>query len=137
MELIRAAASRGLEAREKAGIKIRQPLAQFKAKSLPQDTALRALIADELNVKRVLEDASLAEDVQLDITITPELREEGMVRGLMRRVQEWRKAENLSINDRPHYTLLVSAEEKEVAEKYRDEIMQGTGLKSLDISIGA
>ena len=136
MELVRAAASKGLEAREKAGIKIRQPLAMFKAKSLPQDPELRALIADELNVKEVMDDTTLAEDVLLDVTLTPELKEEGMVRTLMRRVQEWRKEQNLTISDRPAYTLVVTEEEKVVAEKYRSEIVKGTGLESLDISVG-
>ena len=108
----------------------------FKAKSLPQDPELRALIADELNVKEVMDDTTLAEDVLLDVTLTPELKEEGMVRTLMRRVQEWRKEQNLTISDRPAYTLVVTEEEKVVAEKYRSEIVKGTGLESLDISVG-
>ena len=135
MELVRAAASRGLEAREKANIKIRQPLATLTAKTLPQDLGLRALVADEVNVKEVLEDATLEGDVVLDVTLTPELREEGIVRGMMRKVQEWRKEQNLTIADRPIYTLTVSAEEKEIAEKYLHEIIKGTGLRSLEISV--
>jgi isoleucyl-tRNA synthetase len=134
MEVVRKAASMALEARERAGIKIRQPLGRLVVKTLPQEQGLRQLVAEELNVKEVIEDADLASDVQLDVTITPELAEEGTLRTLMRRVQEWRKAENLTIADRPPYTLVVSAEEKPVAEKYRDEIIKATGLSSMEIS---
>lgn len=133
MEVVRATASMALEARERAGIKIRQPLARLAAKSLPVDEALRQLIAEELNVKEVVEDTSLASEVELDVTLTDELKEEGVVRTLARRVQEWRKSQNLTIADRPDYTLAVSAEEKDIADKYREEIQKTTGLRSLTI----
>ena len=135
MELVRRVSSMALEARERAGIKIRQPLGMLKVKSLPIDASLRQLIAEELNIKEVIEDPTIGGDVELDLTLTQELKEEGMVRGLMRRVQEWRKTQNLTITDRPDYTLMVSAEEKEVAEKYRNEIIKGTGLGSLEITV--
>jgi isoleucyl-tRNA synthetase len=133
MEIARVVASKGLEAREKANIKIRQPLMVLKVKTLLLDVALRQLIAEELNVKEVREDSALSEDIWLDTTLTPELQEEGVVRTLMRRVQEWRKVEHLTIADRPSYTLLVSPEEKSIAEKYGDEIKKGTGLSKLEI----
>ena len=135
MSRIRELASKGLELRERAGIKIRQPLTVLKVKSLPQDTSLFAVLGQEVNVKEVLEDPTLADDVWLDTTLTPELREEGIVRGLVRRVQEWRKEQGLTIADRPPYTLVASGEEKEVAEKYREQITKETGLKELTITV--
>jgi len=54
MARARAVSSLGLQAREKAGIKIRQPLQTLTAKALPDDAALRAIIADEVNVKEWL-----------------------------------------------------------------------------------
>ncbi len=135
MEAVRAIASMALEARERANIKIRQPLGKLSVKSLPADLGLRQLIAEEVNVKEVIEDSSLEADISLDTTLTPELRDEGTMRTLMRRVQEWRKDEQLTIADRPDYTIVVTPEENSVAQKYREEIRKATGLNSLEITV--
>jgi len=136
MSRIRELASRGLEARDKAGIKVRQPLARLVVQSVPRDAQLQSILADEINVKEVSEDTSLDGEVSLDTMLTPELKAEGLMRGFVRHIQAWRKEQNLTISDRPSFTLLVaSADEKEIAEKYRKEIMHETGLKELDISV--
>jgi isoleucyl-tRNA synthetase len=133
MRVVRELASKALEARERAGIKIRQPLNALKVKSLSLDPALIQLIAEEINVKHVLVDGELSDDVWLDTELTAELREEGVVRALVRRVQEWRKEQGLTIADRPLYKLAVDGEEKEIARRYRKEIMKEAGLKDLEI----
>lgn len=135
MDTIRELASRGLEARDRAGIKVRQPLSKLTVKAVPQDPALRAILADEINVREIAENPELAGEVELDITLTDELREEGVVRDLMRRVQEWRKSQKLAIADRPEYTLAVSKEESSVAEKYIERIGRETGLGALHIRV--
>jgi len=137
MELTRELASRGLEARERAGIKVRQPLSKLTVKALPKTPGLTAVLAEEVNVKGVFEDTALAGEAELDITLTDDLKEEGMLRDLMRRVQEWRKTQKLSLADRPAYTLAVSAEEKPVAEKYIAQIGRETGLSKLTIEVEA
>lgn len=135
MNAARELASRALEAREKAGIKIRQPLGQLRTRVvLPE--AVRAIVAAEVNVKEIIEDAELSQDLELDVTITDELREEGAVRSLVRRVQEWRKQEGFMIQDRPTYTLIVSPGEKPIAVKYKKEIMKDAGLAHLEIEVG-
>ncbi len=132
MEQVRTICSRGLELREKAGIKVRQPLQTLKAKTLPKDPGLQALIVDELNVKEVLQDETV-DVVWLDTAMTPALKEEGVLRDLIRRVQEWRKKSGLQIADRPTHTLTVSPEEAVVARKFQNEIIAATGLGGLDI----
>jgi isoleucyl-tRNA synthetase len=134
MRTVREIASKALEARERAGIKIRQPLNTLKVRTLPLDASLVDLIAEEVNVKQVVADGELSEDVWLDIELTAELREEGAVRALVRRVQEWRKEQGLTISDRPVYTLSVSDEEREIAKKHRKQIIKEAGLKDLEIS---
>ncbi|HVV38730.1 MAG TPA: class I tRNA ligase family protein [Candidatus Paceibacterota bacterium] len=133
MELTRALSSKGLELREQAGIKVRQPLASLTIPKLSDVSNTTHIISDEINVKTILEDPTLVEP-KLDTVLTQELQEEGTVRTLMRRIQEWRKEQNLTITDRPDYTLVVTPEEKVIAQMHRDEIMQGTGLGSLNIS---
>jgi len=135
MQTARVVASRALEAREKAGIKIRQPLSSLliKQQALPEE--FLALIGEEVNVKSVVAQEDLKEDIVLDTTLTPELQEEGMLRGVMRRIQEWRKEQGLTIADRPAHTLMVSAEERTIAEKYREQIIKETNLLSLEIVV--
>lgn len=136
METVRTLASKGLELRDRAGVKVRQPLASFTAPSLPADAGLRAILADELNVKEVRENVSLT-DATLDTILTPELKEEGVVRDLARRIQEWRKEQKLSINDRPVATITVSAEEKIIGEKHKAALASQTGLERLELVVAA
>jgi isoleucyl-tRNA synthetase len=135
MEHTRELASRGLESRERAAIRVRQPLSKLTVKTLPKEQGLRDILADEVNVKEVAEDPNLEGEAELDATLTPELKEEGILRDLMRRVQEWRKQEKLAISDRPAHTLLVSEEERPVAEKYIARIGKETGLSTLTIEV--
>ena len=132
MQTIRELASKGLELRERAGIKVRQPLSKFSAKVVPADAGLRQILAEELNVKEVEEDASL-EEAYLATELTPELKEEGLVRDLVRRIQEWRKEQGLSVADRPAYTLAVAGDEKSAAQNNKEKIMAATGLSELTI----
>lgn len=135
MQVVRVLASKGLEARERAGVKVRQPLARLTVGSLPQDAELQAILRDELNIKEVVEDPQLGEDVVLDTELTKELKEEGMVREMVRRIQAWRKEEGLSIADRPSYTLWVSKEEEPVAHMYKRALISETGLGALAIEM--
>ncbi len=135
MELVRELASRGLEARERAGIKVRQPLQKLTVKSLPKTPGLSDILAEEVNVREIAEDPLLEGEAELDITLSPELKEEGVLRDLMRRVQEWRKQEGLAITDRPAYTLVVSQDEKGVASKHLERIGRETGLSKLDVEV--
>jgi len=133
MALIRAAASRGLELRDRAGIKVRQPLALFRARALPEDEALLSILADELNVKKVERDETLAEDAWLDTNITDELREEGVLRGMFRAIQDLRKKEGLLVSDRPQLRAHTNAVGAGFFSRHREALILQTGLARLDI----
>jgi isoleucyl-tRNA synthetase len=133
MKRAREVASLALEARERAGLKVRQPLSKLSVKSFPNSAELRATVANEINVKEIVENLSMEEEIELDTTLTPELKEEGIVRNLIRRVQEWRKEQGLTISDRPEHTLEVSAEGKSVALANKEKIIEETNLSSLTI----
>jgi isoleucyl-tRNA synthetase len=134
MVLARAVASQGLEARERAGMKVRQPLGKLTAKELPVDEALRAIVAEEVNVKEVAEDTQQHEEVVLDTHLTAELKEEGKLREWVRAVQGWRKEQNLKVEDRPG--LLIVGPEAEFIRAHREAIMEATGLLSLEAKEG-
>jgi isoleucyl-tRNA synthetase len=100
MAEVRRIVSLALEARAQSGIKVRQPLGKLmiKGAALRDKTELISLIADEVNVKRVVFDL-VGQEVFLDTEITPELRSEGRFRELVRHVQDLRKKEGLSPDD--------------------------------------
>jgi isoleucyl-tRNA synthetase len=134
MQAVRDLASKGLELRERAGIKVRQPLLRFAAKAVPAEQGLRQILAEELNVKEVVQDESL-EAPDLITELTPELKEEGLVRDIVRRIQDWRKQEGLTVADRPSYTLAAANDdEMRAAQNNKEKIIAATNLKELQIS---
>ncbi len=110
MNLTRSVASRALEARTRAGIKVRQPLARMclRDRTLEGKEQLLSLIRDEVNVKEISFNEMLTEALWLDTSITKELQEEGMFRELVRAVQGLRKDAGLSPKEKAN--LLVSAD---------------------------
>ncbi len=124
MQLVRQLVSGGLEARAKAAIKVRQPLKELKAKSAPLSAELAQLIQDEVNVKAVIFDPNLSAVVELDLTITPELKEEGELRDLIREIQDWRKESGLKAGEQAEVVIPIA--KQSLAEKYEHEIKVAT-----------
>ncbi|MBU1922484.1 isoleucine--tRNA ligase [Patescibacteria group bacterium] len=110
MVVAREIASRGLEARAKAGIAVRQVLAGVKiefgdkktVELFSKELGFKDLIKDELNIESV--DIALGKENEmtlcLDTKITPELRKKGLAREIVRRVNALRKKSGLTITDR-------------------------------------
>ena len=98
MQATREVINLALSKRAEAKIKVRQPL--LKA-TLPMELSdeLKAVVADEVNVREVLVDKSIQE-VALDITLNDELKAEGLMRDLVRMIQSSRKQAGLEVSDR-------------------------------------
>lgn len=95
MSMTREMVSQGLEARQKAGIPVRQPLASLIIDKKLSKEYLE-LIKEELNVKEVV----VGSEFKLTTEITTPLRMEGEHRELMRSIQDMRKAEGLKPGDK-------------------------------------
>jgi isoleucyl-tRNA synthetase len=133
MKETRLIVSIGLEARAKVGIKVRQPLMGIKVKSqkLKNQNEYFNLIMDEINVKGIIFDESNVNDVELDTTITEELKQEGIMRDIVRSIQEMRK--NKKLNPADMVELIIDTDEKgkKIFEKFSNEISKTTGLKEI------
>jgi isoleucyl-tRNA synthetase len=123
MSYVREVINDGLSQRAAAGIKVRQPLANVTLGSLPRffetvDEEYLNIIRDELNVKEV--DVSKANGNQktvLDTKVTPGLHREGMVREVIRNVQNARKGAGLNVEDHIHLSLSTTDDELHQAIK--------------------
>lgn len=93
MQQTRELVTAALEARTKANIKVRQPIAAVSGPELA--VALQQVVLEELNAKTY----QATGQVGIDITLTPELLAEGAVRELMRAVQGTRKTLGLEPAD--------------------------------------
>lgn len=88
-----------LAERSKQGIKVRQPLSRIKTKKqINENTA--DLIKEETNVKEIVFDKNIENEIELNIDITPELKEEGLVREIIRQIQQMRKEQGFVPQDR-------------------------------------
>jgi len=98
MEEVRKLVTAALAERAKAGIKVRQPLPrlQIQEKDLQKEKELLALLKKELNVKEI----SFGDELDLETTITPELREEGIMREIVRNIQYLRKKAGFTPEDK-------------------------------------
>lgn len=124
MKKTREIVTQALEARDKAGIKVRQPLETLTVdEHLPAEYL--ALVRDEVNVKSVVVGAQFS----LDTAITPELREEGIIRDTIRLVQDARKAAKLKSGEPGSVSITLPPGDKEVAERHLAAIQKQTNTK--------
>ena len=126
MNALRTAVNDGLSKRASEGIKVRQPLVSVKLiNTISQDTPAEVaqflidIAKDELNVKSVeivtdSESDSAQPSVVYDLTITPELKREGLMREIVRHVQSARKQAGLQIDDR--IVLSISSDDSEISQ---------------------
>jgi len=91
----------GLAARDEAGIKVRQPLSEFRISNFEFRIEYENLLKDELNVKSIKSEKGEGDvSVKFDLVITDELKQEGIKREIVRFVNALRKNANLSIEDK-------------------------------------
>jgi isoleucyl-tRNA synthetase len=115
MELIKNLAAEALKQRAEKEIKVRQPLLAVilnkkYQKLFKNKKELFEILKDESNVKNIVFDFKPKEEVRLDATITPELYKEGILRELIRLIQDLRSKANLKPSQKINLFVNSSAE---------------------------
>ena len=127
METVRSLVTLGLEARQKAGIKVRQPLNKLEIIAEKLSDEYLEIIKDELNIKNIeyiLKIKIGIQKVNLDVDISPELKEEGDYRELVRAVQDIRKKMGLTPSDIVVLIIETGDEGKKLIRKFETELLK-------------
>jgi len=122
MQTTRNIVTLGLEARQKAGLKVRQPLGKLEIKNFALGEEYTELIKDEINVKEVVENKNIENEVSLDTEITEELKQEGDYRELARALQDMRKKMGLTPSDVVALTFETDDAGKKLIQKFETDM---------------
>jgi isoleucyl-tRNA synthetase len=126
-----------LAAREKAKIKIRQPLRELY---IPFDVGeAKILIQNLANVKEVkvgskeglVEIETKFGKVYLNAILDQELIEEGLFRELVRAIQEERKERKMNVWDKISLKIDESETALKIVEKFGEKLMEEVGAESI------
>jgi isoleucyl-tRNA synthetase len=124
METVREYVNQALSIRAKEGVKTRQPLASVTIPSSGTFVNFEDILLEELNVKKVLQ----GDELKLDLTITPELKREGLMREVIRHAQSARKQAGLNVDDHIKLSLSTDADELSQAISEHAAVIQAETL---------
>ena len=135
MAEVRRLASLALAEREKAGIKVRQPLAKLSIKNkelrIKGNEELLEILKDEVNVKEIKFDPKIKGELELDTQITPELKNEGILRDLARAIQGLRHDAKYQPKDKIILLLELPKELLAVAEGFEADLKKMVNAKQV------
>ena len=141
MELVRRVCALGLRLRAEKGLKVRQPLASLEIKyDLLINKEMFDMVMDEVNVKKARRVKVLSHDaiinetdlaIALDTVITDELKEEGVVRDLMRSLQELRADAGLNVGEQAELFVIGEGTIKRILEQYGSLIKKEVSIKNI------
>ncbi|MBI2507250.1 MAG: hypothetical protein HYW09_01405 [Candidatus Niyogibacteria bacterium] len=105
-------------------LKIRNPKSEIRNKK-----EFLNLIEGEVNIKKIVFDPKIKDEVELDINITPELKEEGQLRELVRHIQEKRKEAGFKPSDKITFAALTDSKGAAFVKKFEATLKKEAGIK--------
>ena len=124
METVRDYVNQALSIRAKERMKIRQPLASVTVPTLGEFVDFADILTEELNVKTVKK----GDELTLDLVLTDELKREGLMREVVRHIQNARKQAGLNVDDHITLQLDTDSEELEAAINEHKEVIAAETL---------
>jgi isoleucyl-tRNA synthetase len=133
MDRVREVVALTLTERAKAGIKIRQPLRELKIKNqkLKINEELLDLVKKEVNIKDIVFDSKIKEEIELDTKITEDLKEEGNIREIIRQIQSLRKKAGFTPKDKIIIYYRGEKDLKAILEKNKKNILLETRAEEI------
>lgn len=133
MKWAREVINEGLSQRAAASLKVRQPLSKLTLSGkISNFSSYKEIILEELNVKEIIVDSHIDSAWILDTNVTPQLKREGLMRDIIRQVQNARKRADLVVDDRIILDIYTKDTEiTEAVKEHADTIMAETLAKSL------
>lgn len=154
MEEVRKIVEMGLSLRKEAGVRVRQPLSKFSIFNFKfSNDQLKKIIAEELNVKEVLSKKMSGDNwvvkeegklkVALNVELTEDLKKEGLMREVVRAINQMRKENKLSrehrvvveysTNDEMLNSVFVDFNDEIKKQVLADEVKSGKGDVEVEI----
>ena len=138
MEMIRGMINLGLKGRADEGVKVRQPLPgpTIMTRHQISSTGLKQILEEELNVKPAtytVVGENGTNGITMDFNLTDELKREGLMREIVRQIQNARKQADLQVDDRIKLSLeTVSDDLKRAIEEHAKTISYETLATALN-----
>ena len=133
MATVRQLAEKGRALRAESNIRTRQPL-QSLTINIDLSDELKEILKDELNVLEIIG----GKEIKLDTEITPELKQEGILRDIIRSIQDLRKRAGLVAGQKVNLYFdglndLIKSEKSKIEKETNTKIQ--AGKKELENSI--
>lgn len=135
MNRVREIVLKALAIRNEAKIKVRQPLKSLSYNGEKLNEELEGIIADEVNVKNLINNSNIKE-VVLDTELTPDLIREGEAREIIRQIQQSRKEAKFNIDDRIIVAISdLDEQAQELIFEFRDDIRREVLADKIEFSV--
>lgn len=132
MKELREVVSLGLQFRQKTSIPVRQPLSEIIIKKYKFEKEYIDIIKEELNIKEVIFEEGEELGVDINTTLTEELKEEGSYRELVRFIQDIRKNNKLNPSDIINLEIQTDEKGKQLINKFRENLLKAVVAENIE-----